>query len=240
MSQLSRQILKANEILRELDAVYPGGDGVHPQFQLRWSEDLWSLIPRYEMAGDEPKPVLEYRCQCGVDVTVHSALCSRVTVAKTVLDKVKTFGLEGEFQSYSKVWVLCTWSPPPSKADWIDSMGTDEDYPANGRYIPVHRGAMCVVIPRSAVPADYPRVAGVMVKMMKEHAEKWRGQLNEQFEKARRLQFPLEDAKGNVIREPDKDTAYWRVKERVADKMRTFGDATVGYSKSLEKGEENA
>ena len=106
-------IREANAILRELDGVFPGGDGVHPLFQLRWSESLWSYVPQYQILNDEPIPILEFRCRCGIDKRVHEPACNGLTVAKIKVQKVPTFGLEGEFQSYVNVWVLCKWNAPP-------------------------------------------------------------------------------------------------------------------------------
>ena len=51
------------------------------------------------------------------------------------------------------------------------------------------------------------------------------------------LQIPVEDVKGNVINEPDKDAAYWRVRDKVADRIaRNMGKTggMVGYTKEAE------
>lgn len=237
MSQSEKSIRRANEILRELDSVYPGGDGVHSKFQLRWSEELWSLIPRYEILNGEPVPVMEYRCKCGIDKRVHRPDCDGLVIAKTRLDKVKTFGLEGEFPAYINVWVLCSYQPPPSKEEWIHSFGTDEDYPANGRYLPVHRGPHCVCVPRKATGDDFVDAARVMVRMMREHQATWKAEFKKQMDKRLGLQIPVEDVKGNVINEPDRDAAYWRVRDKVADRIaRNMGKTggMVGYTKEAE------
>lgn len=236
MSQPDRLIRRANEMLRELDGVFPGGDGVHQQFQWKWSEDLWTLIPQYEMKSNgEAEPIMEHRCGCGVDIRVHSANCSGITIAKIKLQNVKTTGEDGEFASYKNVWILCTFVPPPLKSDWIDSMGTDEDYPANGRYLPVHRGPACVAIPPRTSPQEYERATRVVITMMREHADTWRASLRKQTEKMLELQIPIEDHKGNVIREPGQGSKYQRIKDKVKDSMRRYDpDATVGYTKALE------
>ncbi len=233
MAWTKRAIEKANAILRELDAIYPS-DGVHPAFQLMFADDLISIIPKFT---DDGNPVMEYRCWCGIDRMVHEPDCEGVTVAKVKMQKVPSFGLEGEFSSYPKgTWVLCRWNAPPDKLDWVDMMGTDEDYPANGRYLPVHRGQACMVIPPNASAEDYVDGARLMVGMMREHRKTWKAEIREGIDRGRRLRLPIEDAKGNVVREPDKGTPYWRHLERIREAMRLRDpDSTVGYSKSIDK-----
>lgn len=238
MSWTRKAISKANQILRELDAVYPA-DGIHPAFQLMWSDDLISIVPQFTSEG---QPVMEYRCWCGIDRQVHEPSCDGLTIAKVKMTRVPSFGLEGEFSSYPKsTWVLCRWQAPPAKWEWVDTMGTDEDYPANGRYLPVHRGQQCIVVPPRTSADEYPEAARLMVKMLREHSQEWRNQIAADIEKARRLTLPIEDERGNVVREPDKGTAYWRVLDRVKDALLVRDPtATVGYSKSIDKENVNA
>lgn len=238
MSWTRKSIERANTILRELDAVYPS-DGVHPAFQLMFSDDLISIVPQYTAEG---QPVMEYRCWCGVDRVVHEPLCGGVTVAKVKMQKVPTFGLEGEFSSYPKsTWALCRWQPPPSKLDWVDMMGTDEDYPSNGRYLPVHKGQQCIVIPPAASANDYVDGARIMVKMMMEHRATWKAEIAASIEKSQELRIPIEDARGNVIREPPKGAPYWKMVDRLKNKMRLREEgSSVGYSKSIDKEPVNA
>jgi hypothetical protein len=236
MSQVSRAINSANLQLRELDAIYPGGDGVHPLFQWRWSNDLVSLVPQYEVVEGEARPVLDYRCRCGVNRNVHAPDCSGITVAKVRFEKTSTFGQEGQFKSYHNCWVLCRWLPPPGKDVWIDVMGTDEDYPSEGRYVPVHRGLVCVVIPPAAEPNQYSEATRVVIRMMLEHQEKWRAELQKNAEKSRlSTEVPVEDENGNVIFQPGQHSKYWRIRDRVIEKLRKFNPTgTVGYTKSLD------
>lgn len=227
---------RANEILRDLDGVFPGSDFQH--FMWKWSEELFSVIPQYEMKPDgEVGPVYEYRCRCGVDVTVHSADCA-ATIAKVKMQRVKTCGLGGEFESYSNVWLLCVWREPPTKEEWINSMGTDEDYPSNGRYLPVHRGPMCVAMPRETPPELYEELSRRVVHLMRDHAQSWRDQIDKDIEHARELQAPVEDSRGNVIAEPPKHARYWRIKDRLKEKMKHYNPSgTVGYTGALEQKE---
>lgn len=238
MSQESRCITKANTILRDLDGLYPGGDGIHPPFQWKWSEELVSIIPVFECIGPETKPVYDYRCPCGLNVRVHTASCSGVTVAKVRMQRVKTCGLNGEFESYINCWILCVWKAPPSKSDWIDSMGTDEDYPANGRYVPVHQGPMCVAIPPNTPPDLYEEISKLTVRKMRAHAATWRDELKKDLEKARALTIPIEDERGNEIRVPDKDARYWDILARVKERLLKYDpSATVAYTGALKNKE---
>jgi hypothetical protein len=233
MSQRSRRIAKANLLLRELDGVFPGGDGIHPVFQWQWANDLTALVPQYSEKDGEMLPVMEYRCACGIDKVVHLLDCS-VVIAKTKLQRVSLFGLHGEFKSYWNCWVLCRWIAPPSRANWTASMGTDEDYPENGRYVPISRGPMCVAMPPKTPPDDYLRATQVAIHMLRENAAAW--ELESTKATTRRLDVPIQDVDGNVLREPDKDSRYWRILERVKEKMRRFSSTgTIGYTKSLER-----
>ena len=230
MSQVQRKIARSNEMLRELDPYFEHADGIHPVFQWQWSEDMHSLVPAYTSDGDV---VYEYRCQCGIDVQVHSATC-KGTIAKTKLVRVPMFGLEGEFQSYANCWVLCNWAAPPPKSDWIDMMGTDEDYPAGGRYVPVHRGLACMVIPPKAQPSEYEPATRLVISQIKQHVAEWRGDMARAVAKSRRLDLPIEDEKGNVVREPDKDSPFWQYVDAAKEKMLKFNpDGMVGYTKEI-------
>lgn len=230
-------LARANTILRELDAVYPGFTPPEGKFQIRWSEDMTALVPRYEFKANlEIGPVMEYRCACGTDVVIHQPSCGGMTIAKVKLHRVSMFGADGEYPTYRNVWVLCRWNPPPIKADWIDQMGTDEDYPAQGRYLPISKGPYLVVVPKKATAEDLPDCARLMVHMMTEQMRNMQEFRAQAKEKAEMLRMPIEDAKGNVIREPHKDAPFWRIKDRVKEKMRSFNPTgTVGYTKTLEK-----
>lgn len=217
-------------MLRELDAVFPKGDGIHPLFQWQWSEDMRSLVPAYDSDG---ATVYEYRCQCGVDVQVHSVNC-KGSIAKAKLLRIPTFGLEGEFQSYANCWVLCRWMAPPTKSEWIDMMGTDEDYPEAGRYLPVHRGLACMVMPARTLPDEYEMVTRFMVNKLKQHSAEWRIEMAEREARSRRLDLPIEDVHGNVIREPDKDSRFWNLVDAAKEHMPRFNpEGTVGYTKEI-------
>lgn len=238
MPWTKRSIDKANAILRELDAIYPS-DGVHPAFQLMWSDDLVSIVPQYTSEG---QPVMQYRCFCGVDRMVHEPWCDGLTVAKVALSRVSSFGLEGEFSSYPKsTWVLCRWNAPPTKAEWIAMFDTDEDYPENGRYLPVHAGQQCVIVPPRAAAADYPEAARLMVTMMRLHQQKRKELIAADIAKGQQLRIPIEDDRGNIVRDADKGSPYWKVFERAKSAMQRYDpDATVGYSKSIDKESANA
>lgn len=229
-------IAKANEILRELDAVYPGGDSVHPLFQLRWSESMVSLVPEYAIVDGEVVPVMEYRCMCGVDRVVHLATCNGITVAKVKVKKVSTFGLQGEFEYISKAWVLCKWNAPPTLDRWVEAMGTDEDYPKNGRYLPVSRGLACIVIPPNAPLSEYPDYARFLVDKMKA----WRKEspeINRKLdENALAPAMPVMDGRGNMIRDAAPGKPYHRIVDALKERMRKFNpDGSVGYTGALKE-----
>jgi hypothetical protein len=242
-------IRECNDLLRrELDAIFPHGDGVHPCFELRRGSDLKSMVPVYRESNGICEPVMEYRCKCGVDRVIHTfyrggpkggrRMCDGLTVAKTKMQIVSALGLEGEFSSYpKKCWVLCRWNAPPPLDVWVRTMGTDEDYPREGRYLPVHAGPQLIVIPPHAEPPDFLPATQRMIEIMKKHVLTFRAQLQAQQEKDRALQIPIEDIHGNVIREPAKDSKYNRVLDRL-NEYSTNSNLQVGYTPALQETKE--
>lgn len=237
MPKTDRYVARANHILRDLDSVFPGHTPTRGKFQLCWSEDLYSIVPQYEDKGSgQIEPIMETHCHCGVDVRVHAASCARTLISKVKMQRVSMFGMHGEYQSYSNVWVLCRWNPPPTLDDWTFQMGTDSDYPKEGRYLPVSKGPYLVVVPRRTVPEDLPECAQLMVHLLREQFQTMDAQRAKQKERNEMLRIPIEDAKGNVIREPHKDAPFWRIAERVKEKMRLFNrTGTVGYTGALKE-----
>ena len=234
-------ITTANKILRDLDSILPGITPPEGKYQLKWSDDLFSLVPEYFNTMDEKgevvsKPVMKFICHCGVDKAVHEPSCNGYTLAKVKLQKVSTFGIGGEYAHCQKVWALCTWVAPPSEADWIESMGTDEDYPSKGRYIPVHRGKFPVVIPPKASPEDYILSAKMIVNRFRQHTVEWKKEIEENVSRGQMNRFPIYDARGNMLKDADKRSPYHRVVDRLKEKMIRFNpDGTVGYTKALKE-----
>lgn len=227
---------KANDILRDLDGVFPGYIPPDGKFQLKHRDELVSLVPEYIDNGyGQMEPVYDYLCGCGLNIQVHNLECDSSAVARIRLQKVSMFGLGGQFPSFRYVqWALCNWQPPPAKEDWARSMGTERDYPANGRYLPVHRGPLPIVIPPSTPPDMYVPWARVVVNRMTEHTLTFEESLKKEDEKSKALKVPIFDSRGNVIREPDRNAKYWQIKDRIKEKMRHFNPTgTVGYTKAI-------
>ena len=113
-------------------------------------------------------------------------------------------------------------------------MGTDTDYPSEGRYLPVSRGAHCVGVPRSTSPEDLQEVAQMMVHMMREHRQTFEAELEASRDKARMNNIPITDQYGRPIKDPDKGSRYHRIVDRVKEKMRRFNPTgTIGYTGAL-------
>lgn len=210
---------------------------------------MFAIAPVYECKPDgQVEPVMEHICHCGKDVRIHASSCGGFTIAKTKMHRVPMFGPDGQYCSFKNVYVLCRWHPPgswniedqefeeQSLDEWVDQMGTEADYPRNGRYIPVSKGPHLVVVPQRTPIEDLPECAQLMVHMLSEQYRRAEEFAAKKKEKDEMLRMPIEDAKGNVIREPHKDAPFWRIKDRVKEKMRSFNPTgTVGYAKTLEK-----
>lgn len=227
-------IKRANVVLRDLDALFPG-DNTYQKFKWSWSSDLWALVPALDGNGDQR---FEFICQCGTDVRVHSASCDRLTEARVVMEKAYMCDPFGPLESYPNLWVLCRWNPPPPLAMWRSSMGTDVDYPANGRYLPVDKGGIPVVIPPRAAPTEHEPISHLVVRMMRAHIEKLR---EEESKKEIKRELPRLDAKGNMIEEPHKGARFWQVRDRIHDARPRFDlTATVGYGGKTGRGDKPA
>lgn len=217
------KIKEANEVLRELDGLFRGSNS-RQKFEWRWSSDLWALVPLLDGDGDQRYQIL---CVCGADVKVHRATCDGIFAARILMEKCYMTEEFGPLASYRDMWVLCRWNPPPSIEDWRSAMGTDVDYPANGRYLPVSKGQQCVVIPPRTPPDEYVPVSRLVVRMMRANLEEhMKAKANAT---AKRL-LPRMDAKGNMIEEPDKDAPFWQIRDRIRNSRPNFDpSATVGY-----------
>jgi hypothetical protein len=227
MSQFQRALDRANQILAELDGVFPGVNGPTPKFQWKWSGDLVSLLPKLNDSGEAE---MEYRCACGTDVVVHSAECGGFTVAKIKLEKQYLAAHDGPYGSYHNMYILCRWVPPIDLDDWVNSMGTSEDYPANGRYVPVDLGGNCVALPKRTQPEQLEPVSRRVVAMLQEHTQKWRQELRDSVLASTKPVAPIYDRHNNVIAEPPKDSKYWKVRDELRDARRTYAPgSTIGY-----------
>lgn len=224
-------IERANEVLLDLNGVFPGDDS-HQKFKWLWSTDLWSLVP--ELDGNcEPK--YSFRCPCGLDIKVHSATCTGITQATMRMSKCYMAEEFGPLASYRNMWVLCRWNPPPSPDEWKSAMGTFEDYPASGRYLPVSLDLRTVVIPPRAGEDDYLPISRLVVCKLVENIEKFK--LAEEEKKIAKRQLPRLTAKGEMIEEPHKDAPFWKIRDRLKDKMHKYDpSATVGFGGKTQQG----
>jgi hypothetical protein len=218
-----QSIILANQVLRDLDAMFPG-DNTLQKFKWCWSSDLWALVPALDDNGNQR---FEFTCDCGVDVQVHSVNCNGLTEARVLMEKAWMIEPYGPLASYPHMWVLCRWNPPPSLSAWKSSMGTDVDYPATGRYLPVSNDCSVVVIPPRATPKEHVMIARLTVHKLRENYEKWK--LAESTKEIKR-ELPRMDAKGNMIEEPHKDAKFWSIRDRIKNAMPRFELAsTIGY-----------
>ena len=113
-------------------------------------------------SDEEGQPVFDYICNCGTSVNVHSSSCNGLTIAKIRMVKTKTNPL------MENVWILCRWIPPPRRGDWLEFYGTTDNYPSNGRYVPVSSNSSSITFPADNPP--FPETAEHIIKMFKEHA----------------------------------------------------------------------
>lgn len=106
------------------------------KYQWAWSEDL-----QLPMVGidDEGHIVYDYHCICGVNRTVHSAVCNFTTphpkwALRPVLDTMR-----GR-------WVLVRWSPPEVPQDEWEACFGGIPYPEGGYFKPVGTATQCIAV----------------------------------------------------------------------------------------------
>lgn len=216
-------IQHANVVLRDLDGVFSGDDS-YQKFKWLWSSDLWSLVPILDANGEQQ---MQFTCSCGVDRKVHSVNCTGITEANVLMEKCYMTEDYGPLASYRNMWVLCRWVPPPSIEEWKSSMGTAEDYPAHGRYLPVDKDGITIVIPPRARPEEYTAIARLIVQKFTAHHEAYVAAQKLPVEHKREL--PRMDKRGNIIEPPHKDAKFWQVRDRIKATRPTFDlTATTG------------
>jgi hypothetical protein len=233
----------ANKVLAELDAVFantsksgqPLGDGLHQKFLWFWSPDLVVKVPCF---NDDGGFVFDYVCQCGIDRRVHAPGCSGFTRAKVKMTTISALGARAEDPQYARCWILARWKAPMPFDAWVELMHTEEDYPANGSYIPVSHGANYVHFPADQVPTE--DVSRVVVQMFRRHAAEWRAEYRADLDKANRREVPFFDAKGNVIEDAATGSEYHKIRDRLKSRMTLNGhvpgkkDSTLIFTESMD------
>lgn len=120
MNTTNREVERLNKHLKRELGEAPNGDA---RFKWIYSEDLI----RDMVTGE-----FDYVCGCGVNVRVHSALCSGVVAPRVQTKKRKLYF------DLNRQWVLCYWKPPPDRATWERAFGNTVTYPSRGSYWAVH------------------------------------------------------------------------------------------------------
>lgn len=208
----------ANDILRQLDGDFPGSDGIHQKFKWCWSQDLVSLVPAFGLDGE-----IQYRyvCGCGEDRAVHAVHCSTLVRALPKMTQISSLGPLIEDERYRRAWILSNWIAPPSLDSWIESMGTEEDYPADGRYVPVSVGRNMVSLPSDRPPSDHD--SWTVVRMVREHAGTWKQRVAEEADIMGARVTPLFDDKGNMLEPAHKTSSYHKMHDRLKSRMTLNG-----------------
>jgi hypothetical protein len=100
--------------------------------------------------NDDGTPVWDYRCPCGLNVSVHSAECvaGRLVIAEPRWEIRKTD------PTMEDQWVLCSLQYPMSPREWLETFGTRLPYPKNGSWAPVETETRTVAMPPGTVPGE--------------------------------------------------------------------------------------
>jgi hypothetical protein len=172
---LERQLRKANAVLARftptpLDPTKPQSAPSTPYLQWCFSEPdrydhicppLWFISWDSDLDGN---PVYDYHCACGINRTVHTPDCQSFVIPKIRMTKVKSAPL------LESCWVLCRWIPPPPESDWMEIYHSLENYPRQGRYIPVSTGGRVMTLPEANPPL--PEASECVIRMFREWDER--------------------------------------------------------------------
>ena len=225
-----RKIARANAILRDLDGLFPNKiqtayglrdtEGTPQRFKWCQARDLVTLLPELDDSGEFK---YDWICPCGVDKRVHEPTCTGLSYPRTRFKQEYVLGPIMDDPKFTTAWFLCRWLAPPSIDDWIASMASEADYPANGRYVPVSRGVNYVYsmdVPDAAISEQ-------VAQFIRQHAENWKQDLQQMKTESRKRMVPRYDAKMNVIEPADPTSPFHRVKDQIRDAM-TVGGHTPG------------
>jgi len=175
---LERQIRKANAVFMREFGEAKGTN--HPLMAWFWSEDLLMIDNALDDAGN---PIMDYICACGVNKDIHAPTCL-ASRAVSRMERVKIA------PTLDRVWVLCRWNMP-TLATWLACYGTEDNFPANGRYIPFSCADRTVTLPESSPPTEDD--SALICRMIKANEdiplatqiERWQENLDKRDEGAR-------------------------------------------------------
>jgi hypothetical protein len=123
--------------------------GENPLYQWIYSES-----PEFKRAmrlmNDDGTPQFNFRCPCGLNVSVHSAECvaGQLVVAEPAWEIRKTDPM------LENQWVLCCLQIPMSEIEWTRTFGTRLPYPKNGTWAPVETETHVVAMPPDTLPGE--------------------------------------------------------------------------------------
>lgn len=235
---------RANKVLADLDSVFANtsksgkvlGDGSHQKFIWAWSPDLIVKVPCFT---DEGGFVFDYVCACGIDRRVHAPGCTGFTRAKVKMTTMSALGARAEDPQYARCWILARWKAPLPFEAWVELMHTEEDYPANGNYIPVSRGANFVYYPADQIPTA--EISQLVVRTFRQHAAEWRAEYKLELEKANQREVPIFTEKGDIIEDASKSAPYHAIRDRLKSRMTLNGhvpgkkDSTLIFTEPMSK-----
>jgi hypothetical protein len=101
---------------------------------------------------EDPKPVQESFCACGVDKIIHAHWCKSLSVVR---NKAERKSVAPHLRSQ---WVLCRWMEACSEFEWNLAFGDQFPYPRQGYYFPVSARGNELALKIG----DYPRMATTM------------------------------------------------------------------------------
>lgn len=123
--------------------------GENPLYQWIHSESP-DFMRAMRVVDDAHQPQMNYRCPCGLNVSVHSAEC----VAGALIVAEPAWEIRKTDPSLVDQWVLCCRQAPPPEHEWAKMFGTMLQYPKNGTWAPVQTETHTMAMPKGNLPGE--------------------------------------------------------------------------------------
>jgi hypothetical protein len=164
--------MSAERHIRKMNRLLLAELGENPLYQWIHSESA-EFKRAMRVVDDAGKPEFDFRCPCGLNVSVHSAACSpptmqpnwdredgepemelRAATTSSLVVAEPKWEIRKTDPALVDQWVLCCLQIPMSEHEWKQTFGTRLPYPKNGTWAPVETETRIVAMPPHTLPGE--------------------------------------------------------------------------------------
>lgn len=178
-----RSIAKLNRIFGAELGYAP--DNTQPLYIWRHSDDLIRTMPLFS----DGKPILDWKCPCGLNSRVHSSTCS-------LSIPVYRYGTRKLLPKLSNQYVLCRWIFVPELL-WRRAFGSLLPWPENGEYTPVSAPSGPVALDPAERPNEHLTLSII------HDLKRFQSQLNDLTDPAKQDALERERERKEILRKED-------------------------------------